>query len=299
MKLKKIFGLLLVLAMLGAVALSLSACGKKVEVDDIELPKQTAANLAFNYYDTENLNKKSLSEFDVSKYFLDEDDLDNLPSEDLSRYVRYLVAGKKNNERILVFYCKNDESADTIYNSLKAIKDENDDYKKYVLDKGCRDLSIDSDTTLLHNTDVARLLEDDESTHLLGSHLHTRLNDRVKFGILLVATVAEVEDARQPLEALTLTANDLQEVANLGLEDDEDSDDTHRDNLTQNCREEHQVEGLDKNPHKVDNEDTHNDVWRRCSAHSTVYTIEQRRHQYNFYNINKCKWYESHPAYDF
>ncbi len=134
MKSKKILGLLLLVAVLMTVALTLASCGKKIGADDIALPKQTTANLDFNYYETDNLDRKTFGDFDGSKYFLDGSDAEKFPEEDLSANLRYLVAGKKNDERIIIFYCKNEKAASDIYARLEEIKDGNSDYKKYVLD---------------------------------------------------------------------------------------------------------------------------------------------------------------------
>ena len=163
-----------------------------------------------------------------------------------------------------------------------------------ILDERLRHLSVDSDTALLHNAEVVRLLDDNESTNLLLTHTTTSIHDRLKLDVVLDLAVAEVEDARQPLEALTLAAYGLKEVADLGLEDDDDGYYTHRDNLSEDCREEHQIERLNQYPQQVYEEYTQHNIWCTRSLHSAINTIKQRRHEEDVNKIDKVEWYKAH-----
>lgn len=132
MKLKKILALTLLSLIFVLILTSLVSCGKKSGIDDIELPKQMCANLEFNYYNTENLDRKTLASFDGSEY-LSDDGAKIVSPEEASSWLRYLVAGKKGNDVILIFYCKNDESAKVIYDRLDSIKSSDKKYKNYNL----------------------------------------------------------------------------------------------------------------------------------------------------------------------
>ena len=119
--------------LLCAISLSLTSCA--AEVDDIKLPKQTTANLDFNYFETVNLDKKTFSEFDGTAYFLSPSDAEIFVGNEMGEYLNYLVAGKKDDERILVFYCKSAKSQEDVYTKLSQMKSENDGYSDYVLEK--------------------------------------------------------------------------------------------------------------------------------------------------------------------
>jgi hypothetical protein len=93
-----------------------------------------------------------------------------------------------------------------------------------------------------------------------------------------------------------LAAYSLQEMANLGLEDDDDGNHTHRDNLSEDCREKHKVEGLDQYPQQVDKEYAKHDIWSTRTSHCAIEGKEQRGYKKYIDDINKCEWYKAHST---
>jgi hypothetical protein len=71
------------------------------------------------------------------------------------------------------------------------------------------------------------------------------------------------------------------------LEDNKYGDNTDRDNLTENSRKENQIEGVNKDPHQVDDKDAHQDIWRTCTLQTAVSAVEECSHQGDIYNINE------------
>ena len=130
MKNKKVLALLFIVLTAFALILSLGACDKS-STADLKLPKETTASLNFNYYEVQNLDKKTFSTFDANKYFSDENAGEHFSSAELNSWVRYLVAGKKGDDVLIVFYCK-DSGVDSVKERLAAIKNANSDkYKNY------------------------------------------------------------------------------------------------------------------------------------------------------------------------
>ena len=120
MKNKRILSLLLLALALVMLALSLTSCGASIE--DVKLPKQTEANLKVNGYDTVNLEKDKVSELDVVKYFSNDSAADYFSGADAKKYLRYVVAGERKNDEIVICYCKSDSAKDTVVEKLNALK---------------------------------------------------------------------------------------------------------------------------------------------------------------------------------
>ena len=133
MKNKRILSLLLLALTLFTLVLSLTSCGANVE--DIKLPKQTEATLKVNGYDTVNLEKDKVGELDVVKYFSNDSASDYFSGADAKKYLRYVVAGERKNDEIVILYCKSESAKNTVIEKLNALKDSDEDkYKNYEID---------------------------------------------------------------------------------------------------------------------------------------------------------------------
>lgn len=134
MKNKRILSFLLLVLTMFALALSLTSCSESV--DDLNLPKQTTAILEYNYYEVQNLDKKTISEFDSVKYLSNDNANEYFSVEDAKKNLQYLVAGKKDDDVIIVCYCKSDEAAVAVTEKFKALKDsDSEKYADYSIDE--------------------------------------------------------------------------------------------------------------------------------------------------------------------
>ena len=134
MKNKRILSLLLLVFTACTILLSLTSCGKSAE--DLALPKQTTAILEYNYYEVQNLDKKNFEEFDGAKYLSEENADEYFSAADAKKYLQYLVAGKKDDDVLLVFYCKSEDAAATVKEKINALKDsDSDKYGDYIVDE--------------------------------------------------------------------------------------------------------------------------------------------------------------------
>ena len=134
MKNKRIMSLLLLTLTVFAMLLSLGSCSKGA--DDIALPKQTTAILESNYFEVQNLDKKTFDDFDGVKYLSNDNADEYFSAEDAKKYLQYLVAAKKGDDALIVCYCKNDDAALKITEKLEALKDsDSDKYADYEINE--------------------------------------------------------------------------------------------------------------------------------------------------------------------
>lgn len=113
MKMKKIAAVLLLLL---SVFMLLTSCQS---VEDIKLAKQTAVNLEFNYYEVSLFEKKEVN--DVHP--------------DASKYISKLIVAKKDDDAIVICYCKSEQAATEVENYFKTQKETDPDaYKDYDFD---------------------------------------------------------------------------------------------------------------------------------------------------------------------
>ena len=80
----------------------------------------------------------------------------------------------------------------------------------------------------------------------------------------------------------------------LGLEDDDERDDAHRNQLAQNRREQLHVERPDHHPHQIDGDDARQDIGSVGALGHAVNPKHDQRHQQDVDEVNESERYETH-----
>ncbi len=112
MKFKKIAAAFLLVLTAFMLLASLTSCSS---AEDLKLPKQTSVNLEFNFYDVEAVQDKS-----------------KLEELGAASHLSNLIRAKKDDESIVICYCKSDKAKDDVLNYFKNLKNSSPDkYEDY------------------------------------------------------------------------------------------------------------------------------------------------------------------------
>lgn len=172
---KKLFAFFLLLPVILSLVFSLSSC---VSAEDIPGAKATASNLKTNYYETTLVNKA--------------EDLEAIGA---SAYLTAYLKAEKNEESIIICYCKTSEAADMVLDAFKTMADESNQ-EVLILEKsektvflGTRNALKCATKKLWHNQLRKTFIEDKNYMYIVKGLGNTLL---ITIGALLIGVVLGV-----------------------------------------------------------------------------------------------------------
>ena len=112
--------------------------------------------------------------------------------------------------------------------------------------------------------------------------------------VRLHAVFARGKDAGDEVELFLTHPDHLQEPPQLGLEDDNQGDGAHRDQLSENGREQLHVQRPHDHPQQVDGDDPRKDVGGVGSLGHAVDPVHDRGDQDDVHEVDECERNESH-----
>ncbi len=164
--------------------------------------------------------------------------------------------------------------------------------EKYVFEQCRRHLRVDRYSALLYDAQIVALLDYDERTSLLSPHFAACRNDglQVERGLVTVG----IEETAYEAEFAALTSYRLQEMTYLGLEDDKYRYHANADYLSEDRRQQYQIERAHKYPYQIYDEYPRHDIRRTGSAHGTIYREHDNGHEHDIDEIDERKRNETH-----
>ena len=133
------------------------------------------------------------------------------------------------------------------------------------------------------------MLQDNQSSSPGLCHTAAGLGDLVQGCGLHLLVAASQEDTGDEVVARRgqVSASDMQQkAADLRLENDNQGDDTHSQNLSQNGRKQLHVQRLHHNPRKVHQEDAGEDVEHGRTAHYPHHLVDKDTYQNDVDNVD-------------
>jgi hypothetical protein len=103
-----------------------------------------------------------------------------------------------------------------------------------------------------------------------------------------------IEETAYEAEFAALTSYRLQEMTYLGLEDDKYRYHANADYLSEDRRQQYQIERAHKYPYQIYDEYPRHDIRRTGSAHGTIYREHDNGHEQDIDEIDERKRNETH-----